>query len=35
MTTLAQELFYLHVCRRWRAAMIECLAEGHRVVVLP
>ena len=34
MTTLAQQLFCLHVRRFWGAAMIECLAEYRRVCVI-
>jgi hypothetical protein len=34
MTTLAQELFFQNVRRCWREAMLECLAEHHRVSVL-
>lgn len=34
MTTLAEELFNLHVRRCWREALDDCLAEHHRVCVL-
>lgn len=31
MTTLAQDLFHLHVRRLWRQAMDECVAHWRRV----
>lgn len=34
MTTLAQDLFYLHVRRDWRDAMNECLADCRRLCVI-
>lgn len=34
MTTLAQDLFHLHVRRHWRDAMDECLAQWRRVCVI-
>lgn len=34
MTTLAQDLFYQHVRRVWRAAMNECLDERRRLCAI-
>jgi len=34
MTTLAQDLFYLHARPYWREALNECLSQCRRVCVL-